>query len=332
MNEGPRSQDSGSSRPDGATRADTRSLVKVRLSRNGRVLDCDSGGLVLRQGDKVLVDDRRSTALGVVTAPSSSCPRNGVQGRVIRRAEPRDFARAEQEEQRQAEALAFARDRARTLGLPIKLFRVELGQGGDRALFFFSCEQRVDFRGLVRDLAAELRARIEMRQVGVRDESRMTGGIGSCGRELCCATYLSRFAPISIKMAKHQRLVLNPNKIAGQCSRLKCCLVYEDDLYVELSKNLPKPGKKVETPEGVGRVEDLDVLGGRVRVSFFERPPMTFAAADVRPIAPDPGAAVTPEPVVNSTSDSDENPTGDNGDNGDNGDTGGNGSNGSNGG
>jgi cell fate regulator YaaT (PSP1 superfamily) len=137
---------------------------------------------------------------------------------------------------------------------------------------------------------------VEMRQVGVRDESRMVGGIGSCGRELCCSTHLSHFAPVSIKMAKHQRLVLNPTKIAGQCGRLKCCLVYEDDLYVELSKGLPKAGKKVETPEGIGRVDDLDVLGGRVRVSFPERPPMTFAASEVRLLAGQPGASVTPTP------------------------------------
>jgi cell fate regulator YaaT (PSP1 superfamily) len=182
------------------------------------------------------------------------------------------------------------------MGLPIKLFRVDVGLGGDRATFFFSCEQRVDFRALVHELSAHLHARIEMRQVGVRDESKLTGGIGSCGRELCCATYLSRFAPVSIKMAKHQRLVLNPTKIAGQCSRLKCCLVYEDDLYVELSKNLPKPGKRVETPEGVGRVDDLDVLGGRVRVSFFEKPPMMFAASEVRLVSNQPNSPETPPP------------------------------------
>jgi cell fate regulator YaaT (PSP1 superfamily) len=296
-------------RPDGGPRPDTRVTVRVRLARTGRTLDCDCSGLVLRQGEQVLVDDRRSAVLGMVTVTSGLRGGGGPVGRVIRKAEARDLARAEQEERREVEALTFGRERARALGLPIKLFRVDLGQGGDRALFFFSCEQRVDFRGLVRDLAAHLRARIEMRQVGVRDESKMTGGLGSCGRELCCSTYLTRFAPISIKMAKHQRLVLNPTKIAGQCSRLKCCLDYEDQLYVELSKSLPKPGKRVETPEGVGRVDDLDVLGGRVRVSFFERPPMTFAASEVRLVANDPGAAPTPTPVPVDVpaSDSDEN-------------------------
>jgi cell fate regulator YaaT (PSP1 superfamily) len=313
MTESPRVGRDGS---DGGTRGDRRGLVRVRLSRTGRTLDCDGAGLGLRQGEQVLVDDRRATALGVVAVASVTRPGPGPMGRVLRRAEARDRARAEQEERRESEALVFARQRARALNLPIKLFRVDLGQGGDRALFFFSCEQRVDFRALVRDLAAHLHARIEMRQVGVRDESKMTGGIGSCGRELCCATYLTRFAPVSIKMAKHQRLVLNPTKIAGQCSRLKCCLVYEDEIYVELSKGLPKPGKRVETPEGVGRVDDLDVLGGRVRVSFFERPPMTFAVSEVRLVASDPGGVPTPTPVPAEAppSDSEDDPTGGNGD------------------
>jgi cell fate regulator YaaT (PSP1 superfamily) len=296
MSEGPISPELAQGGVDGAPRVDAHTSVRVRLARHGRTIDCQCGDMVLRRGDQVVVDDRRGNTLGMVTIPSGTRPVQGLQGRVIRKAEPRDVARAEQERRRQEEALAFARERARALGLPIKLFRTDIGLGGDRATFFFSCEQRVDFRALVRDLAGHLQARVEMRQVGVRDESKLTGGIGSCGRELCCATYLSRFAPISIKMAKHQRLVLNPTKIAGQCSRLKCCLVYEDDLYVEMSKDLPKPGKRVETPEGVGRVDDLDVLGGRVRVCFFERPPMTFAASDVRLVANQPNSPVTPTP------------------------------------
>ena len=296
MSESPSSPEPGRERVDGPSRTDARCTVRVRLSRTGRMLDCECGSMILRHGDQVVVDDRRNSALGTVTVPSGTRQVQNLQGRVIRKAEARDLARAEQEDKRQEEALSFARARARSMGLPIKLFRTDIGQGGDRATFFFSCEQRVDFRALVHDLAAHLHARIEMRQVGVRDESKLTGGIGSCGRELCCSTYLSRFAPVSIKMAKHQRLVLNPTKIAGQCSRLKCCLVYEDDLYVEMSKGLPKPGKRVETPEGVGRVDDLDVLGGRVRVSFFEKPPMTFAASEVRLVASQLNSPATPTP------------------------------------
>jgi cell fate regulator YaaT (PSP1 superfamily) len=182
------------------------------------------------------------------------------------------------------------------LRLPIKVFQVDLGHGGDRALFCFSSEKRVDFRDLVRDLSARLHARIEMRQVGVRDEAKLVGGIGSCGRELCCSTFLPHFAPVSIKMAKNQRLVLNPAKVAGQCGRLKCCLMYEDAQYVEAGKGLPKIGRQVHTPDGVGRVDDLDILGRKVRVSFPDRPHATFDAGDVRPL--EQNATPTPTPVT----------------------------------
>jgi cell fate regulator YaaT (PSP1 superfamily) len=218
---------------------------------------------------------------------------------VIRRAEDRDREKAAQEQKRQGEILAFARERARALKLPIKFFRVDPGQGGDRTLLYFSSEQRVDFRALVRDLASFVRGRIELRQVGVRDEAKMTGGIGSCGGELCCANHLRGFAPVSIKMAKNQHLVLNPTKIAGQCGRLKCCLAYEDPVYVELGKGLPKTGKRVETPDGLGRVDDVDVLRRKVRVSFPESPPKTYEAEEIRPLSRPPSSGeVTPEPVL----------------------------------
>jgi cell fate regulator YaaT (PSP1 superfamily) len=148
----------------------------------------------------------------------------------------------------------------------------------------------------VKDLGAQLHARIEMRQVGVRDEAKMVGGIGSCGRELCCTTFLPQFAPVSIKMAKNQNIALNPSKVSGQCGRLKCCLVYEEAMYVEAARKLPRMGKRVETPEGVGRVDDLDVLGGRIRVSYPDRPPQVFTADQVRLVAPPGGAPPPPEP------------------------------------
>jgi cell fate regulator YaaT (PSP1 superfamily) len=201
-------------------------LVRVRLARNGRSLDCDCPALGLRPGDQVVVDDRRGGGLATVMVSPGGRAGGGECGRLIRKAEPRDLARAAHEQKRQQEALTFGRERARALRLPIKLFRAEIAQGSDRATFFFSCDQRVDFRALVRDLAAYLHVRVEMRQVGVRDEARLTGGLGSCGRELCCSSHLRHFAPVSIKMAKHQHLVLNPTKIAGQCGRLKCCLGY----------------------------------------------------------------------------------------------------------
>jgi len=138
--------------------------------------------------------------------------------------------------------------------------------GGNKAIFYFTAEGRVDFRALVRDLAQQLHVRIEMRQIGVRDEAKLLGGIGICGQPLCCARYLRKFVPVSIKMAKNQGLALNPQKVSGRCGRLMCCLVYEDDTYRELRHGFPKQGKTIDTPAGPGKVIETDVLGGRVRV------------------------------------------------------------------
>jgi len=226
--------------------------------------------------------------------PTTTRTGAGTLGRILRWAEPRDLARAQEEQRREADALAFARERAHALHLPIKVFRVDVGHGGDRALVCFSSEKRIDFRDLVRDLSARLHARIEMRQTGVRDEAKAVGGIGSCGRELCCSTFLPHFVPVSIKMAKNQRLVLNPTKVAGQCGRLKCCLMYEDAQYVEAGKGLPRVGKQVHTPDGVGRVDDLDVLARQVRVSFPDRPSATFNADEVHTF----DANATPTPAL----------------------------------
>jgi cell fate regulator YaaT (PSP1 superfamily) len=279
--------------------ARTINIAGVKLDPRGRVLACDAGELELRHGDQVVVDDGRETEVGTVAVASARRPEaptatatetatvtaRAPLPRILRRAEPSDLDRVRAAVERAAEARAFARERAGVQKLGIKIFRVEFQRGG-RALFYFASESRVDFRELVRDLAARYHTRIELRQVGVRDEAKMVGGIGSCGRELCCSTFLPRFAPVSIKMAKHQNLVLNPTKVSGQCGRLKCCLVYEDANYVEMAKGLPKQGKRVTTPEGVGRVGDLDVLRGRVRVYFDGHPPKTFTADELQPAPP----------------------------------------------
>jgi cell fate regulator YaaT (PSP1 superfamily) len=273
----------------------TRNIAGVKLSPTGRTLECDAGALTVRAGDRVMIEDRRALLLAVVAVASAPRPERGPLGRIVRRADERDLARFEAHRQRESEAIAFARERARARKLSVKVFRAELSSHGDRALIYFSSDQRVDFRELVKDLSAHLHARIEMRQVGVRDEAKMVGGIGSCGRELCCTTFLPQFAPISIKMAKNQNLALNPSKVSGQCGRLKCCLVYEEAMYVEAAKQLPRVGKRVETPEGPGRVDDLDILRGRIRVSYPDRPPAVFTADQVRPLA-GPAAAAPPEP------------------------------------
>jgi cell fate regulator YaaT (PSP1 superfamily) len=280
-----------SDRRPGGRAPGLRNLAGVRLAPNGRTLDADAGELRLQAGERVVLDDRRAgTRLGVVAIASGRRASRGPVLRVLRRAEGRDLQRLDEERARHAEALAFARERARARQLPIKFFRVDLAGADQRSMFYFASEQRVDFRDLVRDLAARFPGRIELRQVGVRDEAKMVGGIGSCGRELCCTTFLPSFAPISIRMAKNQNIALNPSRVSGQCGRLKCCLVYEEAQYVEASRALPRLGKRIETPDGVGRVEDLDVLGGRIRVAFPDRPPVTYAAADLQP----PGAAAPP--------------------------------------
>jgi len=280
-----------------------RNIAVVKLTPTGRTIECDAGSLAVRPGDKVMIDDRRGPLLGVVAVASAERPVRGGLGRILRRADERDLQRQQAHRAREAETLAFARERARARKLAVKVFRAELA--GDRALIYFSSDQRVDFRDLVKDLSGHLRGRIEMRQVGVRDEAKMVGGIGSCGRELCCTTFLPQFAPVSIKMAKNQNLALNPAKVSGQCGRLKCCLVYEEAMYVEAAKSLPRMGKRVETPEGVGRVEDLDILGGRIRVSYPDRPPAVFTAAEVRPLVA-PGSPPPEPPGHDGDGDGDE--------------------------
>jgi len=271
-------------------------IAGVKFHPTGRTFEFDAGSLSLQRGDKVVIQDEGGVDVAIVAVPSALRPTTGHLARVLRVADERDLQKVEANRQRSVEALTFGRDLVRSRQLPLKLFRAEFHHGGGRATFYFASEIRIDFRDLVRELSAQFHVRIDMRQVGVRDEAKMVGGIGSCGRELCCSTFLPRFAPVSIKMAKHQNLVLNPTKVSGQCGRLKCCLVYEDAAYVDAAKGLPKVGKRVTTPEGIGRVGDLDVLQGRIRVYFEDQPPKVYTADEVRPLA-QPGNDRGPPPV-----------------------------------
>lgn len=271
-------------------------IAGVKLSPTGRTLECDAGRLKLERGVAVVIEDGQALAVATVSVRSVPRPARAGLWRVLRVADERDIARRDAALARGAESLAVARDRVRALALPIKMFRCEITQGGGKGTFYFSSENRIDFRDLVHDLGARLRLRIELRQVGVRDEAKMVGGIGSCGRELCCTTFLPHFAPISIKAAKNQNLVLNPTKVSGQCGRLKCCLIYEEAAYIEAGKKLPRIGRSVDTPQGPGRVGDLDVLAGRVRVYFEHQPPRVFTADEIRASAPPGGGTPAPEP------------------------------------
>jgi cell fate regulator YaaT (PSP1 superfamily) len=287
-------------------------IAGVKFHPTGRTFEFDAGSLTLQRGDRVVIQDEGGVDVAIVAVPSALRPTTGHLARVLRVADERDLLKVEANRQRSVEALTFGRDLVRSRQLPLKLFRAEFHHGGGRATFYFASEIRIDFRDLVRDLSAQFHVRIDMRQVGVRDEAKMVGGIGSCGRELCCSTFLPRFAPVSIKMAKHQNLVLNPTKVSGQCGRLKCCLVYEDAAYVEAAKGLPKVGKRVTTPEGIGRVGDLDVLQGRIRVYFEDQPPKVYTADEVRPLV-QPGSDRGPPPAEASDREGHDNDGNDNG-------------------
>jgi cell fate regulator YaaT (PSP1 superfamily) len=274
---------------------DVMNLVGVRAAAGGRVYLCDGGEASYDRGEDVMVDTDRGPRLGVVAVASSRRPHREKQlRRVLRRATDAD-RRNELETGAAAQgALRTAKDKAKQLGLPIKVFRVER-QGG-RVLLYFTSDERVDVRELVREVGVATGARVELRQLGVRDEAKMVGGIGSCGQELCCTTWLPEFVPVSIKMAKDQGLVLNPTKVSGQCGRLKCCLVYEQATYAEMRKGLPKLGKRVITPTGgEGRVVEVDVLRQRIRVATGPGESTVYAAGEVKPMFPPQTGGREPE-------------------------------------
>jgi cell fate regulator YaaT (PSP1 superfamily) len=239
--------------------------------------------------------------VGIVAVSSRRLPVLDPLRRILRRAMPADEGAREKNLAKERDAYLFCKQRIRERGMQMKLTRVEYPLTSGKVLFYFASDERIDFRDLVKDLAARLHARIEMRQIGARDEAKMVGGVGSCGRELCCSTWLPAFVPVSIKMAKDQGLVLNPSKVSGQCGRLKCCLVYEHDLYKEMRKSLPKVGKRVSTPAGEGKVVELDVLRQRVRVWFDEGGSESFPPDVITVLAPpqQPGRAdkSAPPPV-----------------------------------
>ncbi len=213
--------------------------------------------------------------------------------RVLRKATDHDIKEADRNEEREREAYVFALKRIQARGLPMKLVRAQYMQDGSRIVFYFSADGRIDFRDLVKDLAHQFRTRIEMHQIGVRDGTRMIGGIGPCGRELCCSTFLENFAPVSIRMAKDQGLTLNPAKVSGMCGRLMCCLVYEQQLYRRMRKRLPRAGTSVKTPVGLGTVKEIDPINQRVTVILEDSNRKTFENDDVMLYDPnDPGQKV----------------------------------------
>jgi cell fate regulator YaaT (PSP1 superfamily) len=261
-------------------------IVGVKFRPAGSIQELDSGAEAYVPGDLVLADTDRGPRIGQVAVGSMWAHSHETLRRVVRRANAEEARGFGQRSDKDREAYLYCKERIRERRLPMKLIQAEVYPATQKASFFFASEERLDFRDLIRDLSQHLRLRIELRQIGVRDEAKLVGGIGDCGRELCCTTWLPAFMPVSIKMAKDQGIALNPSKLSGQCGRLKCCLVYEHETYKEMSKGLPKMGKRVHTPAGPGKVIELDVLAQRVRVLFDQGGTEVFPGGVVTPLLP----------------------------------------------
>ncbi len=262
-------------------------VISVRFKNKGKVYFFDPNGFSIKPGDSVVVETAKGLEFAECVSGNHEVDDEAVHPPlrpVARVATPEDIKRAEDNRRREEEAFEICRQRIEKHGLDMKLVDVEYNFEGSKILFFFTSDGRVDFRELVKDLAGIFKTRIELRQIGVRDEARMLGGLGICGRPFCCAQFLDDFQPVSIKMAKTQGLSLNPTKISGSCGRLMCCLKYEQDAYEELVQSVPKLDAFVETPAGVGSVVDVNLLKGTVRVRLEDQNDMavkTFDAAEV---------------------------------------------------
>ncbi len=251
-------------------------VVGVSFKRAGKVYYFDPGELELELGTPVIVETARGMECGeVVTGRKEVGEEELVQPLkpVIRAATQQDLKTIEQNEKKELEAFDIATKRIAAHGLEMKLVGVEYTFDGSKIVFYFTANGRVDFRELVKDLASVFKTRIELRQIGVRDEAKMIGGLGACGRTICCRAFLGDFQPVSIKMAKEQNLLLNPTKISGLCGRLMCCLKYEQDGYEEVYKNVPRQGKEAMTPDGRGVVAQVKAIRGKlaVRISLPDR-------------------------------------------------------------
>ena len=245
-------------------------IIGVRFRNMGKIYYFDPKDYEISRGDHVIVETARGVEYGTVVLEPKEVPDEKVVQplkQVIRMASVEDDDRVTGNREREKEAYKVCQEKIRKRGLEMKLVEAEYTFDNSKLLFYFTADGRVDFRELVKDLAAVFRTRIELRQIGVRDETKILGGIGICGRELCCKSYLTDFIPVSIKMAKEQNLSLNPTKISGSCGRLMCCLKNEQDTYEYLNSRLPGIGDKVTTKDGLtGEVQSVNVLRQQVRV------------------------------------------------------------------
>jgi cell fate regulator YaaT (PSP1 superfamily) len=246
-------------------------IIGVRFKSIGKIYYFDPNGLDIKLGDNVIVETARGIECGEVVIADREIDENEFTSPikpVIRIASAQDFDVIEKNKKKEQDAFKICEEKIEKHGLKMNLIDVECTFDNNKMLFYFTAENRVDFRELVKDLAAVFRTRIELRQIGVRDEAKKLGGLGICGQPFCCSRFLGEFQPVSIKMAKEQSLSLNPTKISGTCGRLMCCLKYEQESYEELLKVTPKVGAVVKTADGRGIVEDVNLLTGKLRVKM----------------------------------------------------------------
>lgn len=248
-------------------------VVGVRFKKAGKIYYFDPVDYALEKDDYVIVETARGVEYGKVVVPIKQVGENDVVlplKQVVRPSTEKDKIQVEENRLESAQALALGTEKILQRELEMKLVDVEYTFDRNKIIFYFTAEGRVDFRDLVKDLASVFRTRIELRQIGVRDEAKMLGGIGPCGRMLFCSTFLGDFEPVSIKMAKDQNLSLNPSKISGLCGRLMCCLKYENDEYEAAREQMPDIGDKIETPDGFGKVVSMNILERILRIELSD--------------------------------------------------------------
>ena len=268
------------------TNPETVSVVDIQFRPGQKVYYFDPAGLSCKAGDHVIIDTARGAEYGYCTAGNHKIPAKDVIAPlrpVLRLANEHDKKVAEENRNKEKKAFQACLDLIQEQGLDMQLVSAEYAFDGSKILFFFTADERVDFRELVKSLANTFHTRIELRQIGVRDKAKMVGGLGICGRPFCCASFLDDFQPVSIKMAKTQNLSLSPTKISGTCGRLMCCLKYEQDAYEDLLRNSPKAESFVDTPDGRGTVIEVDLLRQRVKVKMEDQPEVVsyYANADI---------------------------------------------------
>jgi len=259
-------------------------IVGVRFKRAGRVYYFDPTDIELKVSDHVVVKTTRGLELGQVVIAPEQVLASEVETPlkpVVRKAEPEDIERAQEFKENEREALSECGKLIAKLNLPMKLLSAEYNFDGSRLTFFFSAAERVDFRELLRELAKRFKTQVQLRQVGPRDETKLIGGFGRCGRPLCCMSFLSEFAPVSIKMAKAQDLPLNPMKISGVCGRLLCCLTYENEQYQAMKEKLPKKGQRVSTASGVATVVGGNPLKETVLVELESKATVELPLSEI---------------------------------------------------